>query len=526
MENVTVKRALFSVSDKEGVVSLAKFLAARGVRIIATGGTAKKLENAGVPLEALESVTKNPEAFGGRMKTISFPLASALLYRRDVQEDLDMAKRLGIDPIDLVVCNLYPFEEARDKGASDPELIEEIDIGGPTMVRAAAKNFRWVGVCTNPGQYAAVMREMEERNGALGYETRRSLAVEAFRLTASYDNAVSAELTKRFTSEEAEVLRLERGRRLRYGENPHQEAVFYRNPKANKTPSIASADILQGKALSYNNILDADAAHRAMSDAFHATGSARHVVAVVKHLNPCGLAAAGSALEALELAWEGDSVSAFGGILCFSHEITLECAEWLEGKFVELLVAPSVEGEALKKFAAKKNLRILLCPIREQGIKEKMVRSVFGGVLVQDEDTGLDPGLKSVTKVSFPEELEPLARFGVMACKHLRSNAIALVKKCKNGSFQLVGAGMGQPNRIDSLQALAGPRARKKGALEDLVLISDAFFPFPDIIEAADELGIKRIIQPGGSIKDQDVIAACDRLGIAMAFTGVRHFRH
>lgn len=477
-------------------------------------------------MESLESITKNPEAFGGRMKTISFPLASALLYRRDIQSDLDTAKKLGIDPIDLVVCNLYPFEAARDKGVSDPELIEEIDIGGPTMVRAAAKNFHWVGVCTDPSQYAHVMKEIEERDGSLGYETRRSLAVAAFRMTANYDNAVSAELTKRFTNEEAELLRLEHGRKLRYGENPHQSAVFYRNPKVKKTPSIASADILQGKALSYNNILDADAAHRAMSDVFHAAGSAKHAVAVVKHLNPCGLGVAGSTLEALELAWEGDPVSAFGSILCFSHEISSDCANWLEGKFVELLVAPSVEGEALKKFAARKNLRILLCPVRENGLQEKMVRSVFGGVLIQDEDAGIDPEFKSVTKIVFPKELEPLAQFGVMACKHLRSNAIALVRKHKNGNLQLVGAGMGQPNRIDSLRSLAGPRAREKGGMDDLVMISDAFFPFPDIIEAAHELGIKRIIQPGGSIKDQDVITACDRFGIAMAFTGIRHFRH
>ena len=526
MEQIKIKRALFSVSDKDGVVSFAKFLASKGVKIIATGGTAKKLSDSGLELESLEMVTKNPEAFGGRMKTISFPLASALLFRRDVESDVEMAKNLGVEPIDLVVCNLYPFESARDKGASDVELIEEIDIGGPTMVRAAAKNFAAVAVCTSPSQYADVMKEMDGLDGALGLETRRKLAVDAFRMTANYDSAVSAELTKRFTTEEAEVLRLEHGRKLRYGENPHQEAVFYRNPKMKKTPSIASADILQGKTLSYNNILDADAAHRAMSDAFHAAGGVKAAVAVVKHLNPCGLAVAGSAIEALELAWAGDPVSAFGGILCFSHEITAECADWLEGKFVELLVAPSVDGEALKKFAARKNLRILLCPVREKGLAEKMVRSVFGGVLVQDEDTGLDPSFKSVTKAQFPKELEPLAQFGVMACKHLRSNAIALVQKDKKGNFQLVGAGMGQPNRIDSLRSLAGPRAREKGKLDDLILISDAFFPFPDIIEAAGELGIKRIVQPGGSIKDQDVIAACDRFQIAMALTGVRHFRH
>lgn len=460
------------------------------------------------------------------MKTISFPFASALLYRRDNPEDVATAKKMGVEPVDLVVCNLYPFQEARKRHAPDVELVEEIDVGGPTMIRASAKNHAHVAVATNPSQYAELMKEIEESDGSLSFTTRKKLAVAAFRLMASYDSAIAEELSLRYLHEETHYIALDRGKKLRYGENPHQEATFYRDPFFGGETSIASADILQGKALSYNNLLDADAALRSASDAFYAVGGSLPTVSIIKHLNPCGLASAKTSLEALELAWAGDPVSAFGGILCFSHPIGRECAEWLGDKFVELIVAPSVEPEALAVFAKKKNLRVLLCPLRKPEVKERMLRSVFGGVLVQQEDEGIDPEFRNVTKVEFPKEKLALASFGVMAAKHLRSNAIALVRTHKNGSFQLVGAGMGQPNRIDSLRALAGPRAKEKGGLSDLVLISDAFFPFADGIEAAGELGVKFIVQPGGSIRDEEVIAAADKLGMAMVFTGRRHFRH
>lgn len=524
---VKIRRALFSVSDKEGVVSFARFLYERGTEILGTGGTMKKLADAGIPVTPMEKITGNPEVFGGRMKTISFPFASALLFRRDNPEDVATAKKMGVEAVDLVVCNLYPFMEARKRGAPDPELVEEIDVGGPTMIRAAAKNHAHVAVATDPAQYAALMAELEANDGALSLATRKKLAVASFQLLASYDSAIAAELAARYLGQENHYLSLDHGKKLRYGENPHQSAVFYRDPQFSGEASIASADILQGKALSYNNLLDADAALRSASDAWFAAGSERPAVSIVKHLNPCGLATGKSALEALELAWEGDPVSAFGGILCFTTPVTKECADWLGDKFVELVVAPSVESEALAVFAKKKNLRVLLCPPRKPNLKETMIRSVLGGVLVQDEDEGLDAELKSVTRIPFPKERHALASFGVMAAKHLRSNAIALVRAHKNGNFQLVGAGMGQPNRIDSLRALAGPRAKEKNTeLGELLLISDAFFPFADGIEAAGELGIKFIVQPGGSIRDEEVIAAADKLGIAMAFTGRRHFRH
>lgn len=525
MDSVKIRRALFSVSDKEGVIGFARFLEKLGVEILGTGGTMKKLVEAGISVTPMEKITGNPEAFGGRMKTISFPFASSLLYRRDNPDDVATAKKMGVEPVDLVVCNLYPFREARERGATDAELVEEIDVGGPTMIRAAAKNHAHVAVATDPAQYASLMAEIESLDGALSLATRKRLAVHAFQLLSSYDSAIAAELASRYLSEENHYISLDRGKKLRYGENPHQAATFYRDPLFHG-PSVASADILQGKQLSYNNLLDADAALRSASDAFHAAGGAKPTVAIVKHLNPCGLATGRSALEALELAWEGDPVSAFGGILCFTTPVTRECAEWLGDKFVELVVAPSVESDALAIFAKKKNLRVLLCPPRKPEMKERMIRSVLGGVLVQDEDEGLDREFRSVTKISFPEERLPLAGFGVMAAKHLRSNAIALVRAHKNGNLQLVGAGMGQPNRLDSIRALAGPRARAKGAMDDLVLISDAFFPFADGIEAAGELGIKFVVQPGGSIRDDEVIAAADKLGMAMVFTGRRHFRH
>lgn len=519
-----IRRALFSVSDKEGVVGFARFLHDRGVEILATGGTAKKLQESSIPITPMEKVTGNPEVFGGRMKTISFPFASALLYRRENAEDVETAKKMGIEPIDLVVCNLYPFQQAREKGLPDSELIEEIDVGGPTMIRAAAKNHVSVAVATHPSQYAKLMQEIEESEGALSLETRKHLAVQAFRLMATYDSAIATELSSRYLKEDSfGLLALVDGKKLRYGENPHQEATLYRD--AHCPQSIASADILQGKALSYNNLLDADAALRSASDVFLAIGENSPVVSIVKHLNPCGIASGKNVLEALQLAWEGDPVSAFGGILCFTHPFTLECAQWLSDKFVELIIAPSVESDALAFLAKKKNLRVLICPPRKAR-KEQMVRSIYGGLLVQEEDEGLDPEFKSVTEKSFPEERKKLAAFGIMVTKHLRSNAIALVREHKNGNFQLVGAGMGQPNRIDSIRVLAGPRAKAKGSISDLLLVSDAFFPFPDAVESTAELGIGMIVQPGGSIKDADVIASANKLGIAMAFTGRRHFRH
>jgi phosphoribosylaminoimidazolecarboxamide formyltransferase / IMP cyclohydrolase len=522
-----IRRAVLSVSKKEGLIPLASALVRKGVEIVATGGTAKLLEEHGIAFLPMESITGNPEAFGGRMKSISFPFASSLLFRRGHAEDEQQAKNLGVQPIDLVVCNLYPFAEARAREADDVELVEQIDVGGPTMVRAAAKNHASVVILTDPSQYPSFLEEWQV-SGGTSLASRRRWAVDAFRLLSRYDTMVACELAQRFLQETDEVIVLEKGRPLRYGENPHQSAKFYRDPLSTGA-SLAGASVLQGKALSYNNLLDADAALRAASDAFLATdlkdSKELMAVAVVKHLNPCGLAVAGSALEALELAWAGDPVSAFGGILCFTGEVTGAVAHWLKDKFVELVIAPSFESEAIEVFAKKKNLRLLLCPRRVVG-RERMIRSIWGGWLVQDEDEWAPESFESATKEPWPTELTVLGRFGVAAAKHLRSNAIALVREAGAGNFQLVGAGMGQPNRIDSFGSLAVPRAKEKGFLLNTILVSDAFFPFPDMVEAAEAEGIKYIIQPGGSLNDAAVVAAADQAGIAMAFTGRRHFRH
>ncbi|MCO5141791.1 MAG: bifunctional phosphoribosylaminoimidazolecarboxamide formyltransferase/IMP cyclohydrolase [Oligoflexia bacterium] len=525
MDDVKIKRAALSVSNKRGIVELAKFLQSAGIELISTGGTGKALSDSGISYTTVESITGNPEAFGGRMKTISFPFASALLYRRNNEEDCKQAEALGVKPIDLVVCNLYPFIEARNSGCSEEKLIEQIDIGGPTMVRAAAKNFSDVVILTDPADYPLLVDELNRTDGATTLSFRKRMAAKAFRLSAQYEMAISSELSKRFLGEECDYLSLQEGRKLRYGENPHQSATFYKNAQQiGKT--IASADIIQGKALSYNNILDADAALRSMSDVYQlCKNDFPHIVSIIKHLNPCGLAAEKSQIQALENAWAGDPVSAFGGILAFSSELSLESVEWLEDKFIELLIAPSIHPDAINRLSKKKNIRVLLCPPREMD-SEQMIRSVFGGYLVQNEDEGLADGWKVVTKQKIPEEKIELSKFGILACKHLRSNAIALVRQSKTKGYQLIGAGMGQPNRIDSLRVLAAPRAKDKCDLNDVVMVSDAFFPFPDVVEQASEEGIRVIIQPGGSIKDQVVIEAADKAKIAMAFTGTRHFRH
>jgi phosphoribosylaminoimidazolecarboxamide formyltransferase/IMP cyclohydrolase len=317
---------------------------------------------------------------------------------------------------------------------------------------------------------------------------------------------------------------------LRYGENPHQKATFFKFKNSPQEVSLAEARVIQGKALSYNNMLDADAAWKSASDAFHSVTHIKNKVAVsvIKHLNPCGLAVTGNILESLELAWEGDPISAFGSIICFTDTVTKEVAGWFGSKFVEIVIAPEFTNEALQVFSSKKNLRLLETPVKSEITGEKLYRSISGGMLVQDEDEGLDLQFETVTKKAFDAGKMNLAKFGITACKHLKSNAIAVVTENANGSFWLTGAGMGQPNRLDSLRHLTMPRFNTKEGLEieNSVLISDAFFPFRDSIEAANEYGVKYIVEPGGSIRDNEVIEACNEFGIAMAFTGRRHFKH
>lgn len=524
-ENLKIKRALLSVSDKSGIVELAKVLKSNDVELISTGGTKRVLEEAGLQVTPIEEVTGNPEAFGGRMKTISFQIGSSLLFRRGLEEDEKTAKDLGIKPIDLVVCNLYPFAEYRERGEKDLEtLVENIDIGGPTMIRAAAKNFSWVLTLTETSQYSRLINEIQS---GISFQTRYEFSLKAFSNTFHYDAMITEYLGKILSTQEENIpsIDFQNPQPLRYGENSHQKAVLFKNGKN----GIANALQVQGKELSYNNLLDSEAAWKSSGDTLDALNGNDCVVSVIKHLNPCGLAVHSNPREALEMAWAGDPVSAFGGIIGTTQRVEKDFMDFFAEKFIEVIIAPDFSPEALEIASKKKNLRILKCPNYIPS-EEKVIRSISGGILVQDEDEGVDKEFKCVTKNSSALNNKGLIQFGVTACKHLKSNAIALVGE-NNGGLQLLGAGMGQPNRIESLTRLCVPRFLERFkdsgiSIENAMMISDAFFPFSDTIEECEKQGIKQIIQPGGSIRDQEVIATADKFNISMVFTGRRHFRH
>ena len=512
-----MKRALLSVSNKEGIIDLAKFLVNQKVEIISTGGTAKLLEENGVKITSITEVTNNPEAFGGRMKSISFQVGSALLYRRDNEQDQKDAKDLGIEAIDLVVCNLYPFIEVSKSTNSRETLIENIDIGGPTMIRAAAKNFKHVSILTNPTQYTG----FQENFARIDEEYRYKLAIEAFKMTAEYDQFIFST----FNTEGLPIASTQ-SEELRYGENPHQKAWVLPLNNAKDKATLKSGNVLQGKALSYNNMVDMDAAWKCTSE-LHTTFENKNIVTIVKHANPCGVSIGDKNLATtLEEAWACDPVSSFGSIIAFNQEVDLETANWLGDKFVEIIIAPSFHKDALEKFSKKKNLRLMEIPCKAAEAREMTVKSISGALLIQEEDELHRYEYKTVTQNTIPTDLTELKTFGMIVNKYLKSNSIALVGN-RNNCYTLAGGGMGQPNRLDSLKMLAGPRAQELGYnLGDVLLISDAFFPFRDSIDTAAEMGIKNILQPGGSIRDEEVITACNEHQIAMEFTATRHFRH
>jgi len=529
MENIKIKRALISVSDKTGLKPLALALKNYGVEIISSGGTGLVLKEWGIDFTPIEQVTGNPEAFAGRMKTLSFPIASALLFRRENSADQKQAAELGIEAIDLVICNLYPFAEVakkhqRKKDQSMVELIENIDIGGPTMIRAAAKNYRAVAVCIHPDQYPQLLESLDASTGSTDLATRRNLALCAFRETAQYDAIIADVLEQQWSADSKTfALAAKNAKELRYGENPHQKAWVYTDPLQ---PGLAGMTPLQGRPLSYNNLLDADAAFKCTNDLIDTfKRDTDFAVTIVKHLNPCGAAVSQNAFAALKLAWAGDPISSFGSIICFSGIVTEECAAWLADKFVEVLIAPAFSAEALLLCEKKKNLRLIECDFATVAGNYNL-RSISGGWLVQTEDQGLDETTSAVTETPFSNAKMPLVEFGTMVNKHLKSNAIALVKETRVG-HALVGAGMGNPNRlISTQQALEKAKENGEEDFSELILISDAFFPFADNIELAHRAGITHIVQPGGSIKDRDVIKKCNELGMSMIFTGRRHFRH
>ena len=528
-DNKKIKTALVSVFHKENLDKIIQRLNELNVKILSTGGTKTFIESLGVEVTSVESLTGYPSILGGRVKTLHPKVFGGILSRRDNQGDVSQLTEYEIPEIDLVIVDLYPFEDTVASGAAEQDIIEKIDIGGISLIRAAAKNFKDVVIVPSQNEYVPLLELLMEKNGEFSLSDRKWFASKAFGVSSHYDAAIFNYFNQENDADK-ERISLNDGHVLRYGENPHQKATFF---KFNNTPgevTLANAKVLQGKALSYNNMLDADAAWKSASDAFHSVQYIENKVAVsvIKHLNPCGLAVTNDVLKSLELAWAGDPISAFGGIICFTTTVTKEIAEWFGKKFVEIVIAPEFTTEALEVFGKKKNLRLLETPVKNETTGEKLYRSISGGMLVQDEDEGVDAEYKTVTKKAFEDSKINLAKFGVTACKHLKSNAIAVVTENEDGSFWLTGAGMGQPNRLDSLRYLTMPRFDLKGGLniQNSVLISDAFFPFRDSIEAANEYGVKYIIEPGGSIRDDEVIEACNEFGIAMAFTGRRHFKH
>jgi phosphoribosylaminoimidazolecarboxamide formyltransferase/IMP cyclohydrolase len=529
--HVRIARALISVSDKQGLEGFARSLSQLGVEILSTGGTFAALRRAGIAAREVSEHTGFPEILDGRVKTLHPKVHGGILASREEASHLEALQEHGIGGIDLVVVNLYPFEQTVARpDVSRAEAVEQIDIGGPAMLRSAAKNHRYVAVVTDPADYGRVLDELQRHDGELSEELRRELAAKAFARTAAYDSAIAGWLFGREVAEgrsgspfpptfvQAGTLEGE----LRYGENPHQRAAFYRTA-GTAEPGLARAEVLNGKQLSYNNLVDLDAA-AALAKEF-----AQPFVAVVKHNNPCGAAADESISRALAAAWEGDPLSAFGSVLAFTRPLDRASAEFLAdgNRFVEAIVAPAFDPGAFELLTRRpkwgKSVRLLACgelgpQARRAG--ELELKSLVGGFLLQERDVAASsPEDCRVVTSRAPTEHELVALlFGERIAKHVKSNAIVLASaRC------VVGVGAGQMSRVDAVRVAvhkAGEKAR--GA----VLASDAFFPFPDGVEAALEAGVTAILQPGGSVRDGEVVAACDRAGAAMVFTGARHFRH
>lgn len=525
---VAVRRALISVSDKTGLVDFARALHKAGVQLISTGGTAKSIGAAGIPVRDVSELTGFPEIMDGRVKTLHPSVHGALLGIRDDPEHAAAMETHGIEAIDLVVVNLYPFDEVRRSGGDYPTTVENIDIGGPAMIRAAAKNHSYVAVVTDPEDYVSILNALDLNFGSLSYEFRKKLAAKAFARTAAYDAAISGWFAETLAIEHP-TWRAFGGTLqsvMRYGENPHQSAGLYLTGE--QRPGVATARQVQGKQLSYNNINDTDAAFELVGE-FDPRESA--AVAIIKHANPCGVATGATLVDAYRQALACDPVSAFGGIVAVNRPLDATAAEEIVKVFTEVIIAPDASAEAQAIIAAKKNLRLLLTGgLPDPRAAALTVKSVSGGMLVQSRDNAVvdDMELRVVTKRDpTAAEMSDLT-FAFKVAKHVKSNAIVYVK---DGAT--VGVGAGQMSRVDSsriaarkaedaAEAAGLPQSMAQGS----VVASDAFFPFPDGLLAAVEAGATAVIQPGGSMNDDKVIAAADEHGIAMVFTGVRHFRH
>lgn len=546
--NVKIKRALISVSDKAGIVELAQYLQLNGVEILSTGGTARSLRESGVAVTDVSEVTGFPEMMDGRVKTLHPKVHGAFLALRDNAEHVAAMEQHGIEPIDLVVVNLYPFEETIAKeGASLEEAIENIDIGGPAMIRSASKNWRSVAVVTDPRLYPDLVAEMKDNDGTLSMETRKRLATLAYTRTASYDLAISSYLAEQLSDDELEQLEqfnplgdmmfidtdddegeeydlsnplpptldsiLDKVTDLRYGENPHQKAALY---TTGNEGGIANAEQLLGKEMSYNNYVDAEAAWNLVQDFDDLA------VAIIKHTNPSGVGLGSTNLEAYERALATDPVSAFGGIVAFNRTVDADAAEAVIKVFTEVVVAPDFSPQALDVFETKKNLRVLRVH-PEMGATGLEVRQITGGMLVQQTDSHrlTEDMLRIVTSRRPTDDEVREMLFAWTVCKHVKSNAIVLA-----AGGRTIGVGAGQMNRVDSVRIAAMRAERFELPVKGSVLASDAFFPFRDNVDEAAKMGVAAIIQPGGSVKDEESIDAANEHGIVMAFTGVRHFKH
>lgn len=527
MPPMKIQRALLSVSDKSGLVEFARGLAAAGIELLSTGGTAATLREAGLTVVDVAAYTGFPEILDGRVKTLHPKIYGGILQRRAHAADGRVCAELDLPPIDLICVNLYPFEERPG--------IETIDIGGPAMLRAAAKNHADVTVVCDPADYSDVLAQLQTE-GSISPAMKRRLAQKVFARTSAYDAAIAGWLaappdqpadvaSSAAAPSPAEIP-------LRYGENPHQAAALIPDRPLPAEANLVAARILHGKEMSYNNYVDANAALEAACELCEVPAAV-----VIKHTNPCGAATGHSLAAALAAAWEGDCVSAYGSVLALTRCVDLATAEFLKGRFVEALLAPGFDEDALAFLRGKsKNIRLISldCPLTPPAPAMRL-RAIRGGTLRQAADVAAPEEWRMVTRAAFPETLRPVADFGIRLCKHLKSNAILLAYEYAPGRYTILGMGAGQPNRVDALRKLAIPKAQENIQRLNLdpaatwaktVLVSDAFFPFADNVEAAAAAGIRYLVEPGGSKQDSACIAACDAAGLSMAFTGVRHFLH
>ncbi|MBU4486504.1 MAG: bifunctional phosphoribosylaminoimidazolecarboxamide formyltransferase/IMP cyclohydrolase [Candidatus Delongbacteria bacterium] len=564
MEAKEIKRAIISLSDKTGSMEFAQYLDKKGIEIYSTGGTFKLLKDNGINVKEVTELTGFPEMMDGRIKTLNPKVHGGILAVRDNEDHIKQALENGVEMIDLLVVNLYPFEQAILKqGVSLEEAIENIDIGGPAMLRSGAKNYRFVTVITEPSDYKRFIDEYES-SGGTSLKFREELALKVFAKTSKYDAMISEYLEKALNDNFKKTIILQNGKVLRYGENSHQKGILFSDDKVTEG-TLANAIMINGKEMSYNNYMDAQAALDTVLE------FDEPAAVVIKHTNPCGAATAENIRKAVEIAWFSDPISAMGSVVAFNREFDMDALRFFRGdeikhlsftvendklvsseikrKFIEVIIAPSYSEEALKYISTKKNfenVRVLQISLEvSRKTKDFNLKRIDGGYLYQTTDNELCSKLDTVTKAKFSEDMLKLAEFSYKCCKHTKSNAIVLCRKTDNG-FQVLGMGAGQPNRVDSLRKLAVTKAKenleyeyrsmnlditfedyfKKVISEQTVLASDAFFPFDDTVKTAAGYGIKYIIQPGGSQNDQDSIDACDELGIAMIFAGNRHFRH